>query len=71
MGFIKLNTRRLGSVQGYGLDDMLLDSISAVVLGGTSVFGGEADQEYDDRAADLRRAQQRPQLVLQRRVEGG
>jgi ribose transport system permease protein len=36
-----LNTGRLGSAQGYGLDDMLLDSISAVVLGGTSLFGGE------------------------------
>jgi ribose transport system permease protein len=35
-----LNTGRLGSAQGYGLDDMLLDSISAVVLGGTSLFGG-------------------------------
>src|SRR5436189_73843 len=32
---------RHGSAQGYGLDDMLLDSISAVVLGGTSLFGGE------------------------------
>jgi ribose transport system permease protein len=36
-----LNTGRLGSAQGYGLDDMLLDSIAAVVLGGTSLFGGE------------------------------
>ncbi len=36
-----LNTGRLGSAQGYGLDDMLLDSISAVVLGGTSLFGGQ------------------------------
>ena len=36
-----LNTGRLGSAQGYGLEDMLLDSISAVVLGGTSLFGGE------------------------------
>ena len=36
-----LNTGRLGSAQGYGLDSMLLDSISAVVLGGTSLFGGE------------------------------
>lgn len=36
-----LNTGRLGSAQGYGLDAMLLDSISAVVLGGTSLFGGE------------------------------
>lgn len=36
-----INTGRLGSAQGYGLDDMLLDSISAVVLGGTSLFGGE------------------------------
>jgi ribose transport system permease protein len=36
-----LNTGRLGSAQGYGLDDILLDSISAVVLGGTSLFGGE------------------------------
>ncbi|MCL4297220.1 MAG: ABC transporter permease [Anaerolineae bacterium] len=36
-----LNTGRLGSAQGYGLDVMLLDSISAVVLGGTSLFGGE------------------------------
>lgn len=36
-----LNTGRLGSAQGYGLDAILLDSISAVVLGGTSLFGGE------------------------------
>ena len=36
-----LNTGRLGSAQGYGLDSMLLDSISAVVLGGTSLFGGQ------------------------------
>jgi ribose transport system permease protein len=36
-----LNTGRLGSAQSYGLDDMLLDSVSAVVLGGTSLFGGE------------------------------
>jgi len=36
-----LNTGRLGSAQGYGLEDILLDSISAVVLGGTSLFGGE------------------------------
>ena len=36
-----LNTGRLGSAQGYGLEDVLLDSISAVVLGGTSLFGGE------------------------------
>lgn len=35
-----LNTGRLGSAQSYGLDDMLLDSVSAVVLGGTSLFGG-------------------------------
>jgi ribose transport system permease protein len=36
-----LNTGRLGSAQSYGLDDMLLDSVAAVVLGGTSLFGGE------------------------------
>ncbi|MCB0153581.1 MAG: ABC transporter permease [Anaerolineae bacterium] len=36
-----LNTGRLGSAQGYGLEAILLDSISAVVLGGTSLFGGE------------------------------
>jgi ribose transport system permease protein len=36
-----LNTGRLGSAQSYGLDDMLLDSVSAVVLGGTSLFGGQ------------------------------
>ena len=36
-----LNTGRLGSAQSYGLDDMLLDGIAAVVLGGTSLFGGE------------------------------
>ena len=36
-----LNTGRLGSAQSYGLDDMLLDGVSAVVLGGTSLFGGE------------------------------
>lgn len=36
-----LNTGRLGSAQGYGMENMLLDSISAVVLGGTSLFGGE------------------------------
>jgi ribose transport system permease protein len=36
-----LNTGRLGSAQSYGLDDMLLDSVSATVLGGTSLFGGE------------------------------
>jgi ribose transport system permease protein len=35
-----LNTGRLGSAQSYGLDDMLLDSVAAVVLGGTSLFGG-------------------------------
>lgn len=36
-----LNTGRLGSAQTYGLENILLDSISAVVLGGTSLFGGE------------------------------
>ncbi len=36
-----LNTGRLGSAQSYGLDDMLLDGVSAVVLGGTSLFGGQ------------------------------
>jgi len=36
-----LNTGRLGSAQSYGLDDMLLDGVAAVVLGGTSLFGGE------------------------------
>jgi len=36
-----LNVGRLGSAQAYGLTDMLLDSIAAVVLGGTSLFGGE------------------------------
>jgi ribose transport system permease protein len=36
-----LNVGRLGSAQAYGLSDMLLDSIAAVVLGGTSLFGGE------------------------------
>ncbi len=35
-----LNVGRLGSAQAYGLSDMLLDSIAAVVLGGTSLFGG-------------------------------
>jgi len=36
-----LNVGRLGSAQAYGLSDMLLDSIASVVLGGTSLFGGE------------------------------
>jgi ribose transport system permease protein len=36
-----LNVGRLGSAQAYGLTDMLLDSIAAVVLGGTSLFGGQ------------------------------
>jgi ribose transport system permease protein len=36
-----LNSGRLGSAQGFGMDNMLLDSIAAVVLGGTSLFGGE------------------------------
>jgi ribose transport system permease protein len=36
-----LNAGRLGSAQSYGLDDMLLDGVSAVVLGGTSLFGGQ------------------------------
>jgi ribose transport system permease protein len=36
-----LNTGRLGSAQSYGLDSFLLDSITAVVLGGTSLFGGQ------------------------------
>jgi ribose transport system permease protein len=36
-----LNTGRLGSAQGFGMETMLLDSIAAVVLGGTSLFGGE------------------------------
>ena len=36
-----LNTGRLGSAQGFGMENMLLDSVAAVVLGGTSLFGGE------------------------------
>jgi ribose transport system permease protein len=36
-----LNSGRLGSAQGFGMDNILLDSIAAVVLGGTSLFGGE------------------------------
>src|ERR1700733_6852387 len=36
-----LNSGRLGSAQGFGMDNMLLDSIAAVVRGGTSLFGGE------------------------------
>lgn len=36
-----LNTGRLGSAQGFGMENILLDSIAAVVLGGTSLFGGE------------------------------
>ena len=36
-----LNTGRLGSAQGFGMETMLLDSVAAVVLGGTSLFGGE------------------------------
>ena len=36
-----LNTGRLGSAQGFGMENVLLDSIAAVVLGGTSLFGGE------------------------------
>jgi ribose transport system permease protein len=31
---------RMGSAQAEGLDGMLIDCISAVVLGGTSLFGG-------------------------------
>ena len=36
-----LNSGRLGRAQGVGMDNILLDSIAAVVLGGTSLFGGE------------------------------
>lgn len=36
-----INTGRIGSAQAGGFESMLLDAISAVVLGGTSLFGGE------------------------------
>jgi len=36
-----INTGRIGSAHAGGFEDMLLDGIAAVVLGGTSLFGGE------------------------------
>jgi len=36
-----INTGRIGSAHAGGFEDMMLNSISAVVLGGTSLFGGE------------------------------
>lgn len=36
-----INTGRIGSAQAGGFDAMLMDAIAAVVLGGTSLFGGE------------------------------
>jgi len=36
-----INTGRIGSAHATGFEDMMLDAISAVVLGGTSLFGGE------------------------------
>lgn len=36
-----LNAGRIGSALSYGFEDMLLAAIAAVVLGGTSLFGGE------------------------------
>jgi len=36
-----INTGRIGSAHAGGFEDMLLAAISAVVLGGTSLFGGE------------------------------
>ncbi len=35
-----INTGRIGSAQASGFEDMLLSAIAAVVLGGTSLFGG-------------------------------
>lgn len=41
-GFAGLvNTGRIGSAHAGGFEGMMLDGISAVVLGGTSLFGGE------------------------------
>lgn len=36
-----INTGRIGSAHAGGFEDMLLSAIAAVVLGGTSLFGGE------------------------------
>ena len=36
-----INTGRIGSAHAGGFEGMLLDAIAAVVLGGTSLFGGE------------------------------
>ncbi len=36
-----VNTGRIGSAQAAGFEAMLMDGIAAVVLGGTSLFGGE------------------------------
>ena len=36
-----VNTGRIGSAQAAGFEAMLMDAIAAVVLGGTSLFGGE------------------------------
>ncbi len=36
-----INTGRIGSAHAGGFEDMLLGAIAAVVLGGTSLFGGE------------------------------
>lgn len=36
-----INTGRIGSAQAGGFESLLLDAIAAVVLGGTSLFGGE------------------------------
>lgn len=35
-----LNVGRLGSAQTFGSEDLLIDSLAAVVIGGTSLFGG-------------------------------
>jgi ribose transport system permease protein len=35
-----LNTGRLGSAQTFGSEDLLIDSLAAVVIGGTSLAGG-------------------------------
>lgn len=36
-----INTGRIGSAQAAGFESMQMDAIAAVVLGGTSLFGGE------------------------------
>ncbi|NJN54950.1 MAG: ABC transporter permease [Anaerolineae bacterium] len=53
-----LNSGRLGSAQTYGLENLLLDSIAAVVLGGTSLFGAKGALKHHYWAADFWGAKQ-------------